>query len=657
MAVYGDNVSDADALPWVWKECTRLRIIEAYEFCLTVKPFSRWSSGHVKKETTDTSELLGPSAPLTEEPYGNIEHILAAVGLGSAPPAARRGVLTDDFFQGPHGEQIQPRTETPPELSDIIPKVVKRSDNKGGVSAPLMTLPYPFTAQGAHMSSADRVPFPPSPVPSGSPDDEEEEDDGEDIEEEEEEAEGDDEGGVADSEDPSSGRASGSMSSLGRPVSSRYPFQFRRPTRGTSLSSGAASNATPHTNSNSNGTNSQSIQSRMSRATRSTGNRESTDSQSPMSHYTTSSGPGSPMSQSSPIPMPPRHPRARAGTVPIPSSPASPSPANPPRARPRTRAESSLNEVFGAHQLYSDHDYDEEEELSDEDVVMEQPEPEGPQEAAEGEDVVGLLSHSRGPTPKTSLTALRHRASNSLSPHARSHRSRSSPGSRANSQSGSSSSRSRTGSSISIAVRSRAQSLIHSLGAASHSSLELVQTVMRTRANSSMARLEEDIPSSSEGRTHSRSGSSSDPLHSSVENYTFGQPLRPQWQNQEEPVQEEGSVASHESEHAPLSRQESQSHLSVTAPSQRPSERTVSPPSPPSEPSGGMLIPGRGDLEPGPSGQSSPSSHADISTAAQSFVTAPATIEGTTDDSGRTISSWGGISHMVDRSDGTWRPA
>jgi hypothetical protein len=99
-------------------------------------------------------------------------------------------------------------------------------------------------------------------------------------------------------------------------------------------------------------------------------------------------------------------------------------------------------------------------------------------------------------------------------------------------------------------------------------------------------------------------------------------------------------------------------NLSVSALSQEPSERTASP------------LPGQRveeALEPvgvpivGGGGQevalSVTSSHPDISTAAPSFITAPATIEGTTDSSGRTVSSWGGISHMVDRSDGTWRPA
>jgi len=47
----------------------------------------------------------------------------------------------------------------------------------------------------------------------------------------------------------------------------------------------------------------------------------------------------------------------------------------------------------------------------------------------------------------------------------------------------------------------------------------------------------------------------------------------------------------------------------------------------------------------------------DISTAAPSFVTEPATQEGTSESGGRTDSTYGDILHMVDPSDRTWRPA
>jgi hypothetical protein len=184
--------------------------------------------------------------------------------------------------------------------------------------------------------------------------------------------------------------------------------------------------------------------------------------------------------------------------------------------------------------------------------------------------------------------------------------------------------------------------------------LDLMPVSMRSRANSSMARLEEDTTYLSDGRTHSRSGSGSDAVLSSSENYTFGHPLRTQWQRREENELLEEEPESRSEAPSPLHASESHSNLSVSAPSEQPSERTVSrlpeqSLQPIQEPTSTSVS---DDVDP-----SVTSSHPDISTAAQSFVTAPATIEGTTDSSGRTVSSWGGISHMVDRSGGTWGPA
>jgi hypothetical protein len=120
---------------------------------------------------------------------------------------------------------------------------------------------------------------------------------------------------VEGNEEPSSqsqGRTSGSMSSLGQPVSSRYPFQFRHPTRGHSrghsMSSAGASHLAPQSHS-SPSTKSQSSNSQC------TGNRSS---ESPGPHDEHSGAPGSPLSVSSftsHIPMPPRHP-SQQGVVP-----------------------------------------------------------------------------------------------------------------------------------------------------------------------------------------------------------------------------------------------------------------------------------------------------------------------------------------------------
>jgi hypothetical protein len=637
--------------------------------------------------------MLGAGAPDTGEPF--VEQVLAAVGFPSIPPPARRGVLSDDLFESPQ-DDFPAQTR---ELSDIIPKVVIRSPKDkqvAGPSAPRMSLPYPFATRGAQVSSADKVPFPPSPVhsgsrkskkttssgvtsgttsgatsssgtTSGSTDDDEEEDEEDDDDDDEEHVQGDNEL----SEEPSTGRASGSMSSLGHPVTSRYPFQFRLPPQRTSMSSGGApSHLSPTTQS-------RSMNSRISQGTQSTGNRESTDSHSPRSHTTSDSDVAS-ISPSG-FPLPPRFSqqmqgrgRPRSGSVPVFNPVISPSPiAFPTSGRPR--AQTSLEaEIGNISQSLSGHP-----ELGHE-LVDDHHGSESSHEAAEREDIVGLLSPSRASSPRTSLL---HRASHH---RLRGTRSRSSSNSRTNSQSGSSSSRSRTDS-LAASVRSRAQSMMQNIGAASHSSLELVQTAIRSRANSSMARLEEDSPYSSDARTHSRSGSAS-----TNENYTFGHPLRLQRPALEQRLEEEPSESS---AHSPKKQQpsspsqlqlyESHSSLSVGTPSSHPPSEVTSQlsedttrrlPTPvrdsspeteyhslaPTE-TEAIDIPVQIRRQEGARDDpisSVASSPPDISTAAESFITVPPTVVGSTESGGeRTASSWGDITYMVDRADSAWRPA
>lgn len=636
----GDGASEVDTLPWSWRICTRLRIQEAYDFCLTVKPPARWSG-------TEKKDEQGPLGLETSPPF-EVEQVLAAVGLPSVPPLARRGALSEDLFAFPREESGE-APAPPPELSEIIPKVVKRSSKDKemtGPSAPLLKLPYPFTGYGAQVSSKDQIPFPPSPgsrkekrrspLTSGSErpaqdDDEDDDNDEEEESEEEAEAEAEIEVEVEDnSEAPP--RTSGSMSSLGQPVSSRYPFQLRRPTRGGSVSSAAGTHSTPRTHPS---TNTRSTESRASNSTQSTGNRD-TSSESPHSHGM-SSGLSSPSSgYGSPIPMPPRHPqpgrgRARAGTVPVLSSP-SPIVYTTPI---RSRVDSDHTETFGGGGCESflseevddddeaeedgEDDEEEAEDQDDEPQMMEQPVPEGPHEAAEGEDSVGLLGV--GPrSPKSSMVSSRRRRGHrSDSGHSQSGRSRS------GSRSGSSSSRAGS------AVRSRTQSLIHSIGAASRSSLDLVQS-MRSRANSSMARLEEDMAFSSDSR--SRSGSEG--VHSSNENYTFGV-KPPVGQSSGSRLREAISSPSMYTPSISAPSEATTSHLTARPTSR---EREVEQLGIPRLPYGGQID----------------DSRPDISTAAQSFITAAATLEGTSVSS-EPPAIWQEVSHMVDRPGTEWRPA
>ncbi|KAI0719929.1 hypothetical protein C8Q72DRAFT_788521 [Fomitopsis betulina] len=635
-----ETLSEQDALPWIWKECTLLRIKDAHDFCLTTKP-------------ARGAESRTPSIPIE-----GMERIFAAVGLPSTQHPARRGVLSDQLFESP---EVKPEdvsqvekpavTQSEPELSNVAyPTPAARPKDKQPVPTPTA---YPFTAYPAQVSSEESVPFPPSPAL-----DEERElpttETGEEEEGEEEEEE------VEESEGPSERRTSASMSSLGQPVVSRYPFGFRVPTRGSASSASQRSpvtHSTPHSTSTpSRSTHTRSTPStRFSHSTQSTGNRE-TSSGSPNSgsnvhHSSMSSG-----FSGSPIPMPPRHPqvqrRARAGTVPA-VMPASPTPAVYPTGRPRarTRTESVATDTsmtFGqlpAPVFDSDLDYHEDSSL------MDVPEAEGSLEEAEQEDSVGLLS--QGPSPRASRVSLRQFASGLT--HHRTNGSRSHSGRGSGSGSGSASgsrsqSRSRTDSatSRSESARSRAQSLIHSLTAASRSSLDLA----RSRANS-MVRLS-DSPF--------QSSSASDGVLSSPENYTFGHPLREQWRAEEarqEGVPEvpeialpssSGSSDRHSSggegdENPRHELREAPSTLSANAPSAHaPSEQA-------SEVSSHTERLGIPIVRRLPTGEESPPV---ISTAEQSYVTASATIQGSETTGPQTPSSWGEVAHYPDE---TWRPA
>ncbi|PSR74527.1 hypothetical protein PHLCEN_2v9704 [Hermanssonia centrifuga] len=652
VSAFADNLSDTDVLPWSWRECTLLRVVDAYEFCLTNK---HPRTAGEKKECTP-SDSRGGTAP-----YEGMDKVFAAIGLGGGPQPARRGVLSDDLFASPEPEEEPEEPSHQATVALPAPAVQAREKHTSGPSGPLTKLPYPFVGHKAQVSSEDVIPFPPSPEP--------EEDrevpisDGvEGDEDEEEEQEGEEESEDAESEGRSEGRrTSGSMSSLGRPVSSsRYPFQFRKPpARGGSVSSashmGPHQVSTPHSN-QTRSTPSRSTQSRSTRhsqSTHSTGNRESSDSP-----YPQSSNAPSPLSISgSGIPMPPRHPqrRARAGTVPTSSIPSSPSPISfPGRQRVRARADSAqtgtesvgtdMSMTFGPLPLA--YDLDNAEPPHDE-SLMDVPEAEGSIEEAEQHDSVGLLS--AGTSPRASRTSLVNRLGGATHRRANGSRSRSGTGSRSNSRSRTNSSNSRSES-----ARSRAQSLIQSLGAASRSSLELV----RSRANS-MARLS-DSPYYS---------TSPDPIPSSPENNTFGHPLRTGWRTEgQREAQDDDhdisdtaelpspsgsvprsrassgnvSVMGEENTVLRTARRRHMSEISRTAPSERHSEWSVQtaradvvPPSP----SVPVDIPGRiVHTE-----QSMP----DISTAAPSLVTAPATVEGTTDTSGRTPSSWGTVGRYL----------
>jgi hypothetical protein len=618
-----EDANEADALPWSWRDGARARIMEAYDFCKSSK-----SNKAGKKPLSDIQEASAP--------FSGMEQVLAAVGLPTSPQPARRGVLTGDLFENPEqglppAEEISEKalTNPVPEFSSIIPPV-KRSPRKPAPSGPLTSLPYPFVGHhGAQMSSEEQVPFPPSPphqksVESlqrsqrsrssrqGSNKENVEESDGANDEVEEEdlelELEGEEDVDI-EVEEASERRTSGSMSSLGQPIPSRYPFQYRRPRGGSSLSSQSRSHITPQ---------SYNSRSTPSRSTQSTGNAETTDSpwsadnSSPRSH------------DSAGIPRPPRHPnvqqrRGRAGNAP--TLLVSPMPAyHRTRARTRTESGSTSGSPYNPSPVYESSQEDDNEERR-----VETPEPDGSVEEAEREDSVGLLS--TGPSPRTSLIGgMRHWPS-SRSRHG-------STGSQ-RSRSPSVSTRSRTQSlvqslgALSQGSRSRAQSLIQSLGAASQSSLDLV----RSRANS--------IAQFSDSPFYS---SHSDAIPSSPENNTFGQPIRTDRTRRPVPRLSEPQRSTEDvdviSNAGSGSGSDSLSQYLSPLPMPTPSNRSRVTSSATRSDAGTITAPPRVRVDsetapiPIPGRQqtflSIPEERQDLSSVPQSFITAPATVMGST---------------------------
>ena len=481
------------------------------------------------------------------------------------------------------------------------------------------------------MSSEEQVPFPPSPrhpksveslkrshcSQSSRQDSNKENVEGTDVishdevEEDELELELEGEEDVdIEVEEASDRRTSGSMSSLGQPIPSRYPFQYRRPRGGSSLSSQSRSHITPQSHNS---------RSTPSRSTQSTGNAETSDSpwsadnSSPRSH------------DSAGIPMPPRHPnvqqrRGRGGTGP--ALLTSPTPAyHRTRARTRTESGSTSGSPYNPSPVYESSQEDDHEG----ERRIETPEPEGSVEEAEREDSVGLLS--AGPSPRASLIGgIRHWPS-SRSRHG-------STGSQ-QSRSPSVSTRSRTQSlvqslgALSHDSRSRAQSLIHSIGAASQSSLDLA----RSRSHS--------IAQFSDSPHYS---SHSDAIPSSPENNTFGHPIRTDWTRRSEPhlpnphrSTEDVDVISNSGSG---SGSDSLSQYLSPLPMPTPSNRSRVASSAAQSDAGTIMAPVRVRADsqtspiPIPGRQQTfltvPEEHPDLSSVPQSFITAPATVMGST---------------------------
>ncbi|KAI5116634.1 hypothetical protein M0805_002397 [Coniferiporia weirii] len=574
---------------WRWRDCTRERLFDAYDLCLLPPPMSTKAAEKERVVSEKPIQRVGGTMD-EEEEDAVLDRVLAAAGLPTVPVPARRGMLRGELFNTPP----EVRRELPREEATVeevtFPKPTHATKEESGKMSrerlpPNMTS-YPFTTYPAQTSSQDpisrsqghsqeKIPFPPSPRTSKHSDRGSDDHEG-----------GDEEGGFEDEEDdefglgveePSSGRASGSMSSLGQQIPSRFPFQFRHVTRGSRGGrSSVGTSQTQQSRSTSNKTSSASYgASRVSRtASTPDRRRESQDSASPWSQSqmspvgspaqspvslrivgSGSSGFGSPVSyhagSPSPIPMPPHHAhRTRHQRASLPTIPVSALPAAFADMHDRTRTQSASTAEsggFGPHLMYessSDEDVEHGEGVKEEDGggMMTDPEPDGSQEEAEREDSVGLLSG--GQSPRSSLGGMRSRSNISLTnlnlgvpySHRRSRHSSASSntrssGSRSVSLSGSGSkapsARSR---SVSVQARSRAHSLIQSIGAANRSNASFEMGI-RSRANS-LARLSEVASvhrRSGESASGSLSGTSQivPPIQfGSPEDYTFGQPIQ-----------------------------------------------------------------------------------------------------------------------------------
>ncbi|KAF9523314.1 hypothetical protein CPB83DRAFT_887000 [Crepidotus variabilis] len=622
----GDSTYGGDELAWEWRENTRMRVQDAFEFCLNRRKSRsdslRWSAAspgpgpahgysygyrsrrnraahqhHRRRSTKGKEPLNEKPEERRDEPFEGIEKVLAAVGFPATASPAKRGVLSKDLFAGPLSssptEQL-PITDQPGPSSGMFatpetPKMAKRNskDRIPGSStagAPLLSLPYPFSKPGSgQVSSKDLVPFPGSSQEqvvagsknskasksksSGHTSEEEsssasgtstgsgsgsgEGEAGAEEEEEEEEEDDDDDLGLDEededdddfaSEDPSSGRGSESMSSLGHPISpGRYPFGMRRPggaghrRNASGVSSGMSSG--PVVSSGSHG-HSQSMSSSygvggVSVLTQSTGNRPSIDSERPRASLSQDSN------ASPSMPMPRRHPHPQTRNRQSYSSSGSsgaaaaalatlnmfPQPVAFPTTQPRRRADSGTGVPVDPELLYGEgigSDIENQHEFHDDDNDEDDEDDED--EHGEREDRLGLLV----PSPRASIIGgSRISLTNSSSSH---NDSRSRTHSHHSSRSRHSSTRARTQSSHgSASVRERASSLgssVRSLVTGARASLTQLDVIMRgatgpaaglggvgsrprSRVNSSMARLEEDPVAEMSERGRGASGQSS----------------------------------------------------------------------------------------------------------------------------------------------------
>ena len=397
-----------ELLGWRWRENTRRRIREAYQFCLSSPPVGR------KRGDVHMRELGGSAH---RRPRGGTDDSRVAQVIKASSKAPERGRLSSALFVKPDEEQQEtdpPIHNVPPPL--FVPIAHEPIRLASQHVTPITELAFPAFSSTAYAAgrpssspSETAIPFP-SPTPPS-----------EDHIEGEEYLEG---------EEVVSGRETASMSSLGQPVNTRYPIGMGRP-RG-----GRYSHSTGRT-----GTASDSQQEGNSKSTPSRSSRYSHQkSKSASSHHPSDPSSNQPvLAGPSNLPPPPSaftQRRRRRETpseehLPFTTSPQDLSSTAEALARQRPRAMSSDPAPEPLYESDGDEEFEE--------GVEVEVEEEG--SGDEEEDSVGLLG-SKSPSPRGSFAAIRQRAS-SISGSL--HRSRTrSQGSQSQSNSNSSGHRNRT---------------------------------------------------------------------------------------------------------------------------------------------------------------------------------------------------------------------
>ncbi|TFK25902.1 hypothetical protein FA15DRAFT_703346 [Coprinopsis marcescibilis] len=190
---------DDSVLPWEWRECTRARVQDAWEFCLVGRMGLRWGvdekrgtfdgargfggeefrekgkararvrqseKGYLDRERDLVEEDEEDDGGLSDE---GLQRVLAAVGFPSVASPAKRGVLRSDLFESPSKGRGSSDREKSGD-NESLESLKLGEKRKGytppltlpvGGQPPLLKLPYPFTKPGSgQVSSKDLVPFP-----------------------------------------------------------------------------------------------------------------------------------------------------------------------------------------------------------------------------------------------------------------------------------------------------------------------------------------------------------------------------------------------------------------------------------------------------------------------------------------------------------------